>query len=194
MGATRPAAVTWTDLQTWPEDGNRYELLDGGLVVSPAPGLRHQDAVAEILLVLRSWAHEHGGKALVGPFDVYVHEREFSEPDVLYVRPERVGLFDERRIAVPPDLVVEVSSPSTRDRDLGVKRDLYERFGVPEYWFVDLDRDEVRVFRLVDGSYGRARLLGPGDSLEPAACPGLTVAVDRVLPPHASSSRGRPGA
>jgi Uma2 family endonuclease len=182
--ATQPAGLTWTDLQARPEDGNRYELLDGELVVSPSPGLRHQETVAELLTELHLWARAHGGKALAGPFDVYVHEREFTEPDVLYVRPERTHLFEERRIAAPPDLLVEVSSPSTRARDLGVKRDIYERFAVPEYWFVDLDADVVLVHRLDAGAYGQPEVVGPGDTLQPGACPGLVIPARGLLPPR----------
>jgi Uma2 family endonuclease len=179
--ATQPAGLTWTELQSWPEDGNRYELLGGELVVSPSPGLRHQEAVMAIALALGNWAAEHGGKALTGPFDVYVHEREYTEPDVLYVRPERTHLFEEQRLPAPPDLLVEVSSSSTRARDLGVKRDIYERFGVPEYWFVDLDRDEVLVFTLSDDGYGDPHAYRTGEDLRPACCPGLAIPVDRVL-------------
>lgn len=144
MASPAPTRLTWTEVQTWPDDGNRYELIDGELHVSAAPNFRHQRVVHLLSMELGLWARANGGQVLTGPFDVYVHEREYVEPDVLFVRADRVALFTERRLPVPPDLVVEVSSPSTRGVDARAKRDLYERFGVPEYWLVDLEREPRR--------------------------------------------------
>lgn len=180
MGAAASSDLTWSALQSWPEDGRRYELLGGELVVTPAPSPGHQRVVVQLIYALKVWADEHGGEVLPGPIDVYVHEREYTEPDVVYLRPDRAGLIEERRISVPPDLLVEVSSPSTRERDLGVKRDVYERFGVPEYWFVDLDERRVLVHRLTGGRY-EVEERRPGDSLEPHCCPGLHIPVAQLL-------------
>jgi Uma2 family endonuclease len=181
MGSQAPPDLTWTQLQSWPEDGRRHELIDGELVVTPAPAPRHQRTVSNIVLALGLWARQHGGEVIPGPIDVYVNEREYTEPDVIYLRPGRTDLFDGNRLPVPPDLVVEVSSPSTRARDLGAKRHLYQRFGVPEYWFVDLERDTVVVHALTGARY-QATLLGRDDVLEPSCCPGLQVPVDEVIP------------
>jgi len=105
------------------------------------------------------------------------------EPDVAFVGPERVALLrDERYIDVAPDLVVEVSSPSTRRLDLIRKRALYEREGVPEYWFVDLDADQVDVHRLDDsGAYGTPTSLGRADALTCMAAPSFELPVGDVL-------------
>ncbi|CAN5817165.1 Uma2 family endonuclease [soil metagenome] len=183
MASPAEAALTWSELQTWPDDGLRYELIDGALQVSPAPSYRHQRVVNRISADLTVWADQHGGQVLSGPFDVYVHEREYVEPDLLFVCAERVHLFTERRLPAPPDLVVEVSSPSTHSVDAGAKRDLYERFAVPEYWLVDLDADMVLVHRLGAGAGGyavpsrRAR----GDVLDCVGAPGFDSPVARIL-------------
>jgi Uma2 family endonuclease len=183
MASPAPTGLTWSELQTWPDDGNRYELIDGELHVSPAPSFRHQRVVNVLQTDLTIWVRAHGGQVLGGPFDVYVHEREYVEPDILLVRAERVHLFTEQRLPVPPDLVVEVSSPSTRRVDLGAKRALYERFGVPEYWFVDLDLDgeAVVVHRLGTDGYGEPRRAVRGEDLDVLAAPGLVLPVARVL-------------
>jgi Uma2 family endonuclease len=181
MASPARTGLTWSELQTWPEDGNRYELIDGELHVNAAPSFRHQRVVGLLSFELGLWARAHGGQVLTGSFDVYVHEREYVEPDVLFVRAERVALFEERRLPVPPDLVVEVASPSTRHVDARAKWDLYERFGVPEYWLVDLARERVAVHRLGADGYGEPRLATGGDVLDCLSAPGFTLPVADVL-------------
>jgi Uma2 family endonuclease len=104
------------------------------------------------------------------------------EPDVVYVGPDKVD-GSERRYLKAVDLVVEVSSQSTRRFDLVRKRALYERFGVPEYWFVDLDADRVAIYRHDGKSYGDPSVVFRGDVLESPHLPGLAVAVEFVLGP-----------
>lgn len=178
-------ACTWDDWLALPEtdDGRRYELVDGQLVVSAAPGYRHQRVLNVLQTHLTNWSWEHGGQVLPGPFDVYVTEGNYYEPDLLFVRDERRHLFEERGLAGPPDLVVEVSSPTSRQRDEGVKRLRYGEAGVSEYWFVDLDRDEVVVHRLGPDGYGQPDVYRPGDALESTAAPGFVLAVDELLGP-----------
>jgi Uma2 family endonuclease len=105
------------------------------------------------------------------------------EPDVVFVAPDRVGqLTDERYVDIAPDLVVEVSSPSTRRLDLIKKRALYEREGVPEYWFVDLEAERVDVHRLdATGHYGAPSSAGAGETLTCLAAPGLAFPVTTIL-------------
>jgi Uma2 family endonuclease len=179
MASVPQTELTWTALQAWPEDGKRYELIDGVLHVSPSPNTRHQRVVMLIATELVLWTREHGGQVLAGPYDVYVHEREYVEPDVLYVHADRVTLFEERRLPAPPDLVVEVTSPGNRRVDLRAKRDLYARFGVPEYWVVDLQEERVLVHRqgALDAPVERRR----GEDLDCVRAPGFTLAVSTVL-------------
>lgn len=180
--ATEPARVwTYDDLLAFPEDLVRREVIGGELFVTPSPSARHQDVVVELTIRLGLYAKEHGGKLYAGPLDLYFSDTNVVEPDVLYLRPENLSKVQRRRVLAPPDLVVEISSPSTRRRDLGPKRDLYERFGVPEFWFVDLDRDRIEVRRLEAGRYGEPVTLGPADVLTSPLLPGLSVPVDEVL-------------
>jgi Uma2 family endonuclease len=110
-------------------------------------------------------------------------DRDVVIPDVVLLRAETLTRISERHIDVPPDLVVEVSSPSTRRLDVVVKRALYEQHGVPAYWFVDLDADRVEVYQLDAGRYGTPELVGPGGVLRAAQLAGLVVGVDDVLRP-----------
>ena len=153
------------------------------LYLSPSPVRRHQRAVVRIAAALLDHADEHGGEVLPAPADVVFSASTVVEPDVVFVAADRVDqLTDERFVDIRPDLVVEVSSPSTRRLDLIKKRALYEREGVPEYWFVDLEDDQVDVHRLAaEGHYGAPSTLGADDVLTCLAAPGVELAVRDVL-------------
>jgi len=184
MSAPVATGLTYDDLASFPQDDHlRRELIDGELYVTPAPVLRHQRAVVRIASSLLAYTDVHGGEVLPAPTDVFFSQVTVVEPDVVYVSADRVQeLGDDRYIDVAPDLVVEVSSPTTRRLDLIKKRNLYEREGVPEYWFVDLEADQVDVHRLDDtGHYGLPTSLAVGDTLTCLHAPGFALAVDQAL-------------
>jgi Uma2 family endonuclease len=179
--------LTYTDLAAMPEpgvDGLRKELIDGELYVTPAPIRRHQDAVLRIAGALLAHVDRVGdGKVYPAPTDVYFSERTIVEPDVVFIGPERAAqLEDPRYVDVVPDLVVEVSSPSTRRLDLVKKRGLFERESVPEFWFVDLDGDQIQVYRLgADGTYGAPTVVLDDGALTAVAFPGFTLPAAEAL-------------
>ncbi|MGH8896305.1 MAG: Uma2 family endonuclease [Egibacteraceae bacterium] len=115
----------------------------------------------------------------------------FVWPDAMVILGRRIEGIEERPLHIPPDVVVEISSPSTRRRDLIRKRAVYERFGVPEYWFVDLDEDRILVFRLEDGRYAEPHVFGADDLLESKRLPGFAAPVDRLLDPPSSDANAR---
>ena len=184
MSVPVATGLSYDDLASLPQDdGLRHELIDGELYVSPSPVLRHQRAVVAIVAALHAYAREQGGWAVPAPMDVVFAADTVVQPDVLYLSAERVAeLTEERVIGVVPDLLVEVSSPATRRLDLVKKRNLYEREGVGEYWFVDLEADQIDVHRL-DGSgrYGQPQSLGEGDTLTCLAAPGFELPVAEAL-------------
>ena len=185
MGPERAASLTYEDLlEMFPEeDLVRRELIDGELFVTPSPTYRHQQVVARLLVLLAAQAKAHGGEALAGPFDIKLSERDVVEPDVLFFREETRARIEQRFAPVAPDLVVEVSSPSTRSRDLRQKRDLYEQHGASEYWFVDLESDRVEVYRLLEGRFAGPTLVDRGQILESSVLPGFSVRVEEILGP-----------
>lgn len=112
---------------------------------------------------------------------MYFADDNVVEPDVLFVGQGRAEQIAKKYIKDAPDLVVEVSSPSTRRLELVRKRELYQRFGVPEYWYIDLEADRVEVYRLAAGSYPPPLLLYPGESLTSPHLPGFAISVDEAL-------------
>ena len=184
MSVPVSSGLVYDDLWELPQDdGLRRELIDGELYESPAPVLRHQQAVLAIAAAFLAYVRPHGGQVWPAPTDVVFARDTVVEPDVVVLGPVRAGELTETRfVDVDPDLVVEVSSPSTRRLDLIKKRRLYEREGVREFWFVDLDADVVDVHRLDDtGHYGDPVTLGAHEVLDCLATPGLTLPVTDAL-------------
>ncbi|MEM8559495.1 MAG: Uma2 family endonuclease [Bacteroidota bacterium] len=177
--------LTYADLRAMPEDGTRYELIAGALVMSPAPRPRHQDVVTELTASLRLHAREHDlGKVYTAPIDLVLDpEAAAVQPDVVFVATDRLDIITETHLEGTPSLVVEVVSPSSRRRDEQTKRHLYAQYGIPEYWVVDPDADTVQVFRL-DASarrYARAAALANGDTLTTPLLPGWSLSLARLF-------------
>lgn len=180
----RTTGLTYDDLvalQDRPEfDGQRLELIDGELLVSPTPGLFHQRVSVNLTTALDRHARTHqSGTVFAAPTEVRLAPDVAVQPDLSFVRRERFHLLKAAGIAGAPDLVVEILSPSTRSVDLTKKKALYERFGVAEYWVVDPDARTVTVWSLVDGRYRAI----PADPVmvRSAAIPGFEIALADVF-------------
>lgn len=180
MAVEPTQGFTYADLEALPEDNFRREIIDGELFVTAAPRIRHQRVVANLTGRLWAYAAEHGGEVFPAPTDVFFSDTNVVEPDVLFVTRDHLSRLEDRFVRSAPDLLVEVSSPSTRKLELVRKRELYERFGVPEYWYVDIEVDLVQVYRLADG-YGTARVLGRGETIQAEAVPGFSVKIEELL-------------
>ena len=148
--STTGIRLTVRDYRERPDDSPRVELLDGAFVVTPSPTERHQAVVGNLYFLLRSFLQEHPrtGKLYVAPFDVYLSEHDVPQPDLLVVLSARTDRIREDGVHGPPDLVIEVLSPSMKAQDLTLKRKIYLRSGVPEYWIVDPKPETVAVHRL----------------------------------------------
>jgi Uma2 family endonuclease len=175
--------LTWRELDERYPDLEHRELHDGVLVVTPAPGWPHQRVVSRMLHALASWCDEHGGEALTAPVDLVLGERRVYQPDVwLLTGPHLDRLADDGKLHAPPDLVVEVSSPSTRALDLGAKRAGYAAFAVPEYWFVDLAARAVVVHRATgSGPYPAPDVVRSPDPVTSPLLPGFVLGLADLL-------------
>ena len=140
--------ITWQDVQQLPDDGNRYEAIEGELYVTPAPTLRHQRISRRLFLALHELLGDPGhGELFYAPTGVeFPATEEGVQPDLVFVSNERRGILTDRWIRGAPDLVIEILSPTTAHRDRGVKRKLYERQGVEQYWIADPDSATVEVW------------------------------------------------
>jgi Uma2 family endonuclease len=157
---------TYAEFARLPSEGStRYEVIDGGLVVTPGPAARHQRVVGRLFSGLFVFVEANDlGEVFPGPFDVLFAEGDYVEPDIVFVGSDRSHLVTDRGVEGPPDLVVEVLSPSTADRDRGIKLERYRLYGVPVYWVVDPDE---RTFELWDLAGGASKpvVLGAADTL-----------------------------
>lgn len=144
------APLTRDDLMEMPDDGHRYEIVDGALLVTPSPGYRHQAVVTELVVLLHA-AISPEFVVLAAPFDLVVSDSTVLQPDLLVARRADVGAGALERAT--PLLVVEILSPSSRLSDLGTKRLAYEAAGVPIYWVIDPEEPSFSAFRLEAGTY-----------------------------------------
>ena len=137
-------AFTYIDYVNAPED-RRYELLDGDLVMVPAPKRSHQNALLDLAVDLELLMRRTGmGQVFAAPFDVVLTNTDVVQPDIIFVSTERAHIITEDNVQGAPDLVVEILSPSTANRDRTFKRSLYARHGVKEYWIVRYQTQDHR--------------------------------------------------
>ncbi len=138
----------YTDHQSIPEDHQRHEIVDGELFVTPTPRVNHQHVAANLLVLLRSFADPLRLGLTVGPITVRLEEELVLEPDLVFIRQDRMSIVDpEGDVHGPPDLVVEILSPSTKSYDRNLKRKRYLESGVGEVWIIDIDERMVEVWR-----------------------------------------------
>ena len=174
---------TYEDYRTTPED-KRCELLDGDLLMTPAPNLKHQRVQLGLSRLLARFIEERAlGELFVAPCDVVLSDHDVVQPDLLFVSRERAHLLsDGAAVRGAPDLVVEILSPATADRDRGYKRALYARHGVAEYWLVDPADETIAIHRLQDGALAVAHTFGRGQTLRSPLLAGFELDVDAVFP------------
>jgi Uma2 family endonuclease len=166
---------TYAKYASLPDDGKRYEVVRGELVVCPAPNSDHQDACLALGAALRAFARNRGsGRCVIAPFDVVLAADVVLQPDVLFVTAERLHLVRKEGVFGAPDLVVEILSPSTKRHDLVVKRALYAEYGVREMWVVDPDARTISQFGLENGELRHVRDVATGEVTSLAVLPGFS--------------------
>lgn len=162
------ARVQWTyeDLRLMPDDGQRYEVIDGDLLVTPAPTITHQTVSKRIQFALMQQIEQRGlGQVFSAPTDVIFSRMRTVQPDLLVVRTDRTNFITERGVETPPDLVIEILSPSTEQIDRERKAKLYASEGVREYWIVDPAQRSIELFGLAASGYELLDSYGPGSRL-----------------------------
>lgn len=175
---------TYEDYLLFPDDGNRYELIDGERFVTPAPSRKHQAAVLYLSYFFVDFLRRNPlGELYPAPFEVLFSRHDVVQPDLVFVSNERAGSLTEKNLEGPPDLAVEILSPGTRRIDETRKLRLYEKFGVLEYWLVDPQRDSARVYRREGDRLVQVRTLSAaaGDVLDSPLLPGLAIPLAEIF-------------
>jgi Uma2 family endonuclease len=166
------------DYELFPDDGQRHELIDGEHVVTPAPTSRHQYILMRLGTALFAFAEaQRVARVLPAPTDVVLSPNDVVQPDLLVVTIDRLDIVRDR-IEGPPDLAIEILSPSSRRTDEVLKRRAYERWGLAELWIVDPDVERVRIYQVeAERRFGRARELSAehGEALETPLLPGFSM-------------------
>lgn len=177
---TQKEAFTYADYLTWDTEGERFEIIEGQVYsMSPAPKERHQYILGKLFAALHEKVSENGCNVYPAPFDIRLEPRMKSVKDnrddeiKTVVQPDISVYCDQSKLddkggVGPPDLVVEILSPQTRDKDLSIKLILYMKNRIPEYWVVDPDYQNIRQFVLDDeGFYDLAATFGKKNKLKP---------------------------
>ena len=175
------AKLTYEDYAKTPE-GERWELIDGQLIMPPSPKEAHQSVLGNLGAPMHLFARENDlGRVYFAPFDVVLSDADTVQPDLLFISMDRLNIITEDNIQGAPDLVVEIRSPTTARQDWTVKRELYARHGVREYWLVDPEAATVAVLLLDDGELKVTGVYGEGDTVDSTALTGFSVALADVF-------------
>lgn len=168
--------LTYDDYVELPNDGKRYQILEGALDVTPAPTPKHQTVSLNLTRLLDTHVREHGlGQILCSPIDVILSATTIAQPDIIFIASGRKEIISARAIEGPPDLVVEILSPSTARTDRSIKSILYARFGVRHYWLVDPVARTLETYELAGTQYTGLRTFANADHAETTLFPGLAI-------------------
>ena len=152
--------LTYEDYAALPDDGRRYELHEGELSVTPAPGLNHQGTLRNLLVILHGHVSARGlGDVFPAPVDCILENVTIVQPDIVFVETARRSVMSERGIEGAPTLVLEIISPSSTGIDRRRKLQLYARYAVPYYWIVDPPARTIEAYQLTQGQYRDAGAL-----------------------------------
>jgi Uma2 family endonuclease len=157
---TTRVRLTYEDFAALPDDGRRYELHEGELSVTPAPGTEHQDTLGNLFVIIRSHVRARGlGRIFFAPVDCILEDITVVQPDLVFVETARLSVISRRGVEGAPTLAVEVISPSTTTIDRRRKLQLYARYAVPHYWIVDPPARTIEAHQLAEGAYREAGTL-----------------------------------
>jgi Uma2 family endonuclease len=176
--------LTYDDFLKLPDDGKRYEIIDGELYVNASPVPRHQRIVGRIYFALQAWFNAHGGgEAFVAPLDIRFDDYNVVEPDVIAIKADRLSIIGPKNLQGPPHLVVEVLSDGSRRADEIDKRKLYDRFGVDEYWIADPELELVKIYRRTAAGFERVAEIeaDEGGTITTPLFPGFSLDVRDVF-------------
>jgi Uma2 family endonuclease len=173
---------TYEDYAALPEDGNRYEVIDGILYLMPGPTSVHQAVLSWFMYYLMQRVQVTGlGRVFAAPLDLLLPDARPAQPDIMVLLTHKLHLITERGIEGPPDLVVEIASPGTRTHDRSTKLAAYARGGIPEYWLAEPADQTVELLVLEEGGYHSLGVFTGASLLPSRVLPGLPVPVQQFF-------------
>ncbi len=166
LTTTEKKKYTYDDYLKTPDD-ERYELIEGELIMTPSPITEHQRISRKLTVQLSIYVEKYNlGEIFVAPYDVYLDNENVVQPDILFVSKDRLNIIGEKNIQGAPDIVIEIISESNAYRDLVQKKKLYARFQVKEYWIVIPGEELIEIYTLKDNTYMFYKTYTKNDTLE----------------------------
>ena len=186
---TWPAQGRWTyeDYLRLPDDDRRYEIIEGVLYVTNAPGFDHQFVVSQLSRKIGNFVEAHQmGVVLTAPFEVHLSGTTRPvQPDILFIKSEKLPAVDAKFFAGVPDLIVEVLSPSSIRTDRHIKFDAYEQAGVPEYWILNPKTRSAEVYTLSGGEYALLGEFTLDEKITSEVLTGIDIEIETLFAPAA---------
>ena len=173
--------LTYEDYVELPDDGRRYEILDGELEVSPAPAPLHQRVSLNLSVTLHGYVRPRKlGRVYCAPIDVLLADTTIVQPDLVFVPTDRESIVTKRAIEGPRELVVEILSPWSVRRDRVTKAALYARFGIGHYWLLDPEERVFEVYEAAGGEYRPIATHGATGTMRTSLFPELEIDVSTL--------------
>ena len=179
---TEKQKLTYSDYAVV-EDGFRYELINGELLMAPAPSTFHQESHYYLMIILSDFIRRNNlGRIYYAPTDVILDEFNTVQPDILFISKENLSKIKRNAIYGAPDFVVEIISPYSIHRDRYLKKELYELHGVKEFWLLDIENKSVEVFNNNNGHFDLYSLTVEKGKIESNLFPDLEIMIEDILP------------
>jgi len=177
----KPIKFTYEDYLHFPKD-KRYEIIDGEVSMVPAPVPYHQRVLGNLYLRLSEFVEKEGiGEVYLAPLDIVLSEIDVVQPDIMFISKERLNIITEKNIHGAPDLVVEIISPSSEYRDRVIKRKLYSKYEVKEYWLANLEKKEIEAMSLKESGLEIVGIYKKTDILESLILKGIKIKLDEIF-------------
>jgi len=174
---------TYSDYLLLPDNEKRYEILEGELLMSPSPNTKHQIVLLKLARILSEFVEKNSlGQILIAPYDVVLSKYDVVQPDIIFISSKNIKIIKPTHLEGPPDLVVEIISPGSTQRDRIIKRKIYALHGVKEYWLVHPEKEQAQVLRLEKGDFKRIAELTVEDVLTSPLLSGLEIRLGEIFP------------
>jgi Uma2 family endonuclease len=178
----RLEVFTYEDYKNLPDNGKRYEIINGELYMVPAPTLGHQDTIGEFYFTIKSFLQTNPlGKIYLAPTDIVFSEIDVLQPDLIFVSKGKFDILTRENIQGAPDLVIEVLSPGTEKRDRTIKLKAYSKFGVKEYWMANDERETAEIWRRKGKKLDYHATLDRTQTLITPLLPRLEISLERIF-------------